>query len=577
MLKKQNIVSSLLSLLLLYFCTFSNFFNFTNALWPIPQQWSKGSTTIVLYPSVDIRLSIISPTIEDLSIKTHTIFNSAKNRFQQSIIQEKYVSPNVKFNISTYQPKILQIVEIEINDGNSELGLGVNESYCLSVPDNNDDNKPLTVKITAETIYGALHGLTTLSQLIYYDNDFLKHDIHHERYIPFAPHKIVDYPSFSYRGLLLDTSRNYYSVDDILKTIETMSWNKLNVFHWHIVDATSWPVVSKKFPKLSEKGAYDPVTMIYTEQDIKIIDEFAKLRGIRVIPEFDMPGHTHSISKGYPDIIACINEQPRWDLYAAEPPSGQLNPAKEETYEFIRALIPEMASYFSDKYYHAGGDEIKTKCWEEDEDVENYLANNLGSSSETLLAKIIEEVQNTVISSNKIPMFWQETVDTHNLAITKDAIIQVWFGNDTVKNVIKKGYKVIVGSAEYWYLDCGHGGWVGNNINGNSWCDPYKTWQKMYSFNPINGLTKSEAKLVIGGETLLWSEQADPNNFEQLIWPRASAAAEVLWTGPQNLDVNEALPRLLDFRFRLVARGVKAEPLQPLWCVLNGGCDMPNF
>ncbi|CAG8576455.1 4891_t:CDS:2 [Diversispora eburnea] len=503
MLKRQNIAS----LLLLYFCTFVNFFNFTNALWPIPQQWSNGSSTLVLYPSVEIKLTIISPTSEDLSIKTKKIFNSAKNRFQQYLIQEKYVSPNVKFNIPTHpSKKILQLIEIEVYDGNSELELGVNESYCL----------------------------------------------------------------------LLDTSRNYYSIDDILKTIEIMSWNKMNVFHWHIVDATSWPVVSKKFPKLSEKGAYDPKTMIYTKQDIRIVDEYAKLRGIRVVPEFDMPGHTHSISGGYPELISCINEQPRWDLYAAEPPSGQLNPARKETYEFIKTLIPEMASYFSDKYYHAGGDEIKTKCWEEDEYVKKYLSSNSGSSTETLLAKIIDEIQNTVISAHKIPMFWQETVATHDLNITKDAIIQVWYGNDTVKNVVNKGYKTIVGSAEYWYLDCGHGGWVGNNINGNSWCDPYKTWQKIYSFNPINGLTDDEAKLVIGGEALLWSEQADPNNFEQLLWPRSSAVAEVLWSGPQGLNVNEALPRLHDLRFRLVGRGVKAEPLQPLWCVLHGGCDMPN-
>lgn len=104
-------------------------------------------------------------------------------------------------------------------------------------------------------------------------------------------------------------------------------------------------------------------------------------------------------------------------------------------------------------------------------------------------------------------------------------------------------------------------------------CDPYKTWQKIYLFNPVEGLTDDEAKLVIGGEVVLWSEQSDTTNFEPLLWPRASAAAEVLWSGPQSLDVNEALPRLHDFRFRIVTRGVKAAPLQPFWCVVNGGCN----
>ncbi|CAG8693811.1 8068_t:CDS:2, partial [Acaulospora morrowiae] len=157
-----------------------------------------------------------------------------------------------------------------------------------------------------------------------------------------------------------------------------------------------------------------------------------------------------------------------------------------------------------------------------------------------------------------------------------DTLIQVWNDDKNLKKVADKGYRMIVGSSDYWYLDCGHGAWAGNFVNGNSWCDPYKTWQKIYSYNLTTGLTDKEAKLVIGGEVLLWSEQSDPTNFERMLWPRSSAAAEVLWSGVNKSSVVEALPRLHDWRFRMVKRGIQAEPLQPLWCVKHGGCDLPH-
>ncbi|CAG8482172.1 10389_t:CDS:2, partial [Scutellospora calospora] len=335
-----------------------------------------------------------------------------------------------------------------------------------------------------------------------------------------------------------------------------MSWNKMNVFHWHIVDATSWPVVSEKYPELSEKGAYDSKKMIYTKRDIRIVDEYARTRGIRVIPEFDMPGHTHAIAASKPEI--------------AEPPSGQLNPALPETYTFLNELIPEISSYFTDKFYHAGGDEVNLKCWK-------------SLNEKSLIDKFITNLYSIIKNEGKIPITWQEMITEHNLELPKDTIVQVWKNHMTVKEVVEKGYRVVTGSGDYWYLDCGYGGWLGNKPSGVSWCDPYKTWQKIYSYNPINELSDEEAKFVIGGEVLLWSEQSDPTNYEQQLWPRSSAAAEILWSGPEDVNGNRRTPdkdvlkRLNDWRFRMVERGIRAEPLQPLWCVRTGRCDMHDL
>ncbi|CAG8755143.1 14947_t:CDS:2, partial [Acaulospora morrowiae] len=387
-------------------------------------QWTKGNITLEVYPSLPIKLTSVA--MKTLSVESLQVFTSAKNRLQSFIVQERYVSPNVNFAIPSETKKLSCLVVDVTTD--QDFDLEIDESYTLEISDDS-----LIAKVSAKTIYGALHGLTTFSQLIYYDNDYLKHEKHRQAYLPFAPHKIVDAPVFKYRGLLLDTARNYYPVQDILRTLDVMSWNKLNVFHWHIVDATSWPVVSKAYPKLSEKGAYDPKTMIYTKQDISIIDEYAKLRGILVVPEFDMPGHTQSIAHGYPEIMSCVNEQPRWDLFSAEPPSGQLNPAIPETYSFLEGLIPEMASYFSSKYYHAGGDEVNVNCWSQDPSVKYYLGNNSGSTLDTLLGKFISKTHELVRKSNKIPIAWQEMIVDHNLTLGSDTLIQVWNDDKNLK------------------------------------------------------------------------------------------------------------------------------------------------
>lgn len=131
-------------------------------------------------------------------------------------------------------------------------------------------------------------------------------------------------------------------------------------------------------------------------------------------------------------------------------------------------------------------------------------------------------------------------------------------------------------ASDYFYLDCGGGGWVGANPNGNSWCDPFKTWQKAYSFDPQAGVAPADAHLVLGGQQLLWTEQSSPTNLDSIVWPRAAASAEVFWTGAATrLSGGEALPRLHELAYRMRQRGVGAIALQPEWCALRPGkCDL---
>lgn len=150
----------------------------------------------------------------------------------------------------------------------------------------------------------------------------------------------------------------------------------------------------------------------------------------------------------------------------------------------------------------------------------------------------------------------------------------VWISSDDVAAVAKAGYKLIHAASNYFYLDCGAGGWVGDYSQGNSWCDPFKTWQYSYTFDPTANLTEAEAKLVLGGQHLLWTEQSGPQNLDSITWPRAASSAELFWTGPgQNLSL--VLPRLHDISYRMRQRGVNSISLQPEWCALRpGACDL---
>lgn len=201
------------------------------------------------------------------------------------------------------------------------------ESYALKVQETSDGR--INVTITAVTYFGARHGLETLSQLTIFDD--LRNEVQIVR-----DASITDKPVYPHRGILLDTSRNYISVDVIKKIIEGMALTKLNVFHWHITDSHSFPFVSKSEPYLSRLGAYSP-SQVYTPEDIADLISFAKTRGVSLLPEFDAPAH---VGEGWQDTdyVACFNKKP-WQSYCVEPPCGQLDPTKAGLYDVLEGIF----------------------------------------------------------------------------------------------------------------------------------------------------------------------------------------------------------------------------------------------
>lgn len=487
---------------------------------------------------------------------------------------------------------LLAEIDLSIADIEADLQHGVDESYTLDITANSQ-----SITITAKTIWGALHAFTTLQQIIISDG---KGGLLIEQ-----PVSIQDAPLYPYRGIMIDTGRNFLSLNKIYEQIDGMALSKLNVLHWHLDDAQSWPVQMDVYPQMT-KDAYS-AREIYSHADIRRVIAYAKARGVRVIPEVDMPGHASSGWKQVdPDIVACANSwwsNDVWALHTAvEPNPGQLEILNNKTYEVVAKVYDELSGIFSDNFFHVGGDELQEGCYNLSSITQNWFAANHSRTYDDLLDYWV---------AHALPIFekpkdrrlvmWEDIYlsTPHTDKIPKDVILQTWNGGlDNIKTLTSNGYDTIVSSSDWFYLDCGFGGWVSNDPrydvmanpdpdtpnfnfggNGGSWCAPYKTWQRIYDYDFTTNLTAAEAKHVIGVTAPLWSEQVDDTVLSSKMWPRAAALAELSWSGNKNATgakrTTEFTQRILNFREYLVANGVDAAPLMSKYCLQHPhACDL---
>ncbi|XP_065513738.1 beta-hexosaminidase subunit beta [Caloenas nicobarica] len=409
--------------------------------------------------------------------------------------------------------------------------LGSSEAYQLTV------TAPVAT-LKADEVWGALRGLETFSQLVHEDDygSFLVNES-----------EIYDFPRFAHRGILLDTSRHYLPLKSILTNLDAMAFNKFNVLHWHIVDDQSFPYQSICFPELSDKGAYS-YNHIYTPTDVRLVIEYARLRGIRVIPEFDTPGHTQSWGKGQKDLLT--------PCYNGEKPSGSfgpVNPILNTTYDFMTKFFKEVSSVFPDAYIHLGGDEVDFNCWKSNPEVKEFMKKQgLGSDYAKLESYYIQKILDIVSSYNKGYMVWQEVFD-NKAQLKPDTVVEVWMERNyayELSNVTRAGFTTIL--AAPWYLD---------------YISYGQDWRKYYSVEPLNfSGSEKQKKLLIGGEACLWGEFVDATNLTPRLWPRASAVGERLWSSRNVTSLQDAYRRLTNHRCRMLRRGIAAEPVFVGYC-----------
>uniref|UniRef100_A0A8C1YKQ0 Beta-hexosaminidase n=1 Tax=Cyprinus carpio TaxID=7962 RepID=A0A8C1YKQ0_CYPCA len=418
--------------------------------------------------------------------------------------------------------RYFSIIFPDFTKGSGLLMLSVKTRGCDGYPDeDSDESYNLSVSegqavLRSVTVWGALRGLESFSQLVYQD-DYGSYFINKT--------EIVDFPRFAFRGLLLDTSRHYLPLHAILKTLDAMAYSKFNVFHWHIVDDPSFPYQSRTFPDLSNKGAFHPFTHIYTQSDVMRVIEHARMRGIRVVPEFDSPGHTQSWGKGQPGLLT--------PCYKGGVPSGSfgpIDPTIDTTYKFMESLLKEVKFVFPDSYVHLGGDEVSFACWQSNPNVRKFMEKMGFGKDFTKLESFYME---------RTSIVWQDVFDYHE-RIPQDTVLEIWKGEKyqaELSRMTQAGHRVLLSAP--WYI---------NHISYG------QDWRNSYAVQPQNfSGTEEQKKLVIGGEVAMWGEYVDATNLTPRLWPRACAAAERLWSNEEKtLNADLAFPRLEEFRCELL-------------------------
>lgn len=381
--------------------------------------------------------------------------------------------------------------------------LGEDESYTLDV-------KPDGAALHAANPLGALRGMQTFLQLV---------SISPQGFVAPAV-SIQDQPRFAWRGLMIDVSRHFIPMEVLKRNLDGMEAVKMNVFHWHLSENQGFRAESRKFPKLHELGSDGEY---YTQEEMRELIAYARDRGIRVVPEFDMPGHSTAWFVGHPEIASGSGPysiERKWGVF-----DPAMDPSNEKTYKFLNDLIGEMAKLFPDQFFHIGGDEVNGKEWDRNEKIQAFKKSHNLKSNQELQAYFSGRVQELVLKHGKTPVGWDEIFFP---GVPKTIVIQSWRGTDSLAEAAKQGYRGLLSNG--YYLDLG--------------------WSaaRHYAFDPLGGnaanLTSEQKQLVLGGESCIWSEYVNPENIDSRVWPRNAAIAERLWSPESTTDVESMYARM---------------------------------
>jgi hexosaminidase len=411
--------------------------------------------------------------------------------------------------------------------------LGDDESYRLLV-------NSTGAHLTAATPTGVIRGLETLLQLAGPDEHGMR----------FPAVSIEDRPRFPWRGLMLDVSRHWMPLPVVLRNLDAMAAVKLNVFHWHLSDDQGFRVESKLFPELQRKGSDGH---FYTQAEIRLAVDYARDRGIRVIPEFDVPGHTTSWFAAYPELASAelpYSIERTWGIF-----KPTMDPSRESTFTFLNNLFGEMTALFPDPVFHIGGDEVDDTQWKSSGSIRDFEITHGIKDSHALQSYFNTRLQAILKAHGKTLMGWDEVLEP---GLEPGAIIQSWRGPASLAEAAKKGYFAVLSAGYY--------------------LDHLLPAAKHYAVDPLAAetaaLTPLESSRILGGEACMWDEYATDETVDSRIWPRMAAIAERFWS-PKELTNTESMYS----RLPAITRGLEFTGIQhranylPMLDRLAGGRD----
>ncbi|MCA0931221.1 family 20 glycosylhydrolase [Lutimonas saemankumensis] len=412
-------------------------------------------------------------------------------------------------------------------DQEAKVEQGIDESYKLSVGSDG-------IEIHAVTDIGAMHGLSSLLQLIEVQGG------HYE----FKGVEIQDSPRFVWRGLMMDVSRHFMPVEVVKRNLDAMALVKLNVFHWHLSDDQGFRIETKTLPELYEKASDG---LYYTQEEIRDIVRYADDRGIRVIPELDVPGHGTAFLTAFPEFGSKEGM-----TYSVERNSGifdpTLDPTNEKVYEFLDILFKEVTALFPDVYFHIGGDENAGRHWDENPKIQQFMKENNLKDNHELQTYFNIKLQKILEKYGKSLMGWEEIM-TENMP--KTALIHSWRGvnegmqpGESLVKAVKNGYQTILSNG--YYID------LMLSVEEHYVVDPM----------PAVELTKEQSDRILGGEATMWAELVTPLTVDSRIWPRTAAIAERFWSPQEVRDLESMHNRLEVVNQYLELIGIRNQQVQ---------------
>jgi hexosaminidase len=486
---------SLLVIGVLFLSTYSVFAqsegNKRHNLMPVPSNvaWKAGRLTIDKTFSV----SISGRTDERLKAYVFRVMRRLEGRTILEFSREFSNDPS---------PSSL-LIETR-STGNAIPKLGDDESYDLEINEKQ-------AKLSAATTVGAMRGLETLLQLLERDKNGF--------YFPAV--SIRDKPRFQWRGLMIDSARHFQPMEVLKRNLDAMAAVKMNVLHWHLTEDQGFRVESKKFPELHLKGSDGD---FYTQDQIREVVKYASDRGIRVMPEFDMPGHATAWLVSHPEIGSGLPGQ----TYKIERQPGifdpTLDPTNEKTYKLLEPFFDEMAALFPDAYMHIGGDENEGKQWNANPRIQAFMKKNAIKDNHELQTYFNKRILKFLQKKGKIMMGWDEIFQPD---LPKNVVIHSWRGQKALADAAKQGFMGVLSNGYY--------------------IDLMQPASDHYIVDPLPAdttLNAEEQKRVLGGEATMWSEWVSPETIDSRIWMRTAAIAERFWSPREVNDVDDMYRRL---------------------------------
>ena len=487
-------------------------------LMPMPQHMTQGQGEL----KIDSTFTVVLEGYKDARLE------SARKRFIDTLSHQT----GIPLHDDATSNKPTLVVKAS-GPSDAVQRLGEQESYHLEVTSTD-------AVIGASNALGAMHGLQTFLQLVTISPDgFIAPSI-----------TIDDAPRFPWRGLMIDTGRHFQPMDVIKRNLDGMEAVKMNVFHWHLSEDQGFRAESKIFPLLTEKGSDG---LFYTQSEMREIIAYARDRGIRVVPEFDMPCHTTSWFVGYPNLASGKGPykiETRWGVF-----DPAMDPTRESTFEFINRFIGEMTTIFPDAYFHVGGDECDGKEWDANPRVQEFMRAHHLKDNAALQSYFTARVQKLVAAHHRIMVGWDEVLQPDT---PKDVVIHSWRGPTGLAAAVHQGNRAILSNG--YYID----------LNQSA--------AEHYLVDPLGGaagsLTPEEQKRVLGGEATMWSEFTTPEIIDSRIWPRTAAIAERLWSAQDLRDVPSMYARMAAVSDRLEFVGLRHQSFtRPALQRMAGGTD----